>query len=153
MIYYPIVPDPTVFISPPGPIQGATVGSPLGIQCIVTTVSGVEVSSVMISWMGSNGNNITDTSRIIVNPVTSFGNNYTSGLHFIYLKEGDEGMYTCNVTILDNTQSAVIELDSLTCKYICIHRLVYYAIRNYILFVYICALINLLYAHKHLENP
>ena len=118
MIYYSTVPDPTVLISPPGPIQGATVGSPLGIQCIVNTVSGVHFSSVMISWMALNGNDITDTSRIIVNPVTSFGNNYTSGLHFIYLKEGDEGMYTCNVTILDNTQSAVIELDSLTCKYV-----------------------------------
>ena len=125
MIYYSTVPDPTVLISPHGPIQGATVGSPLGIQCIVNTVSGVKFSSVMISWMALNGIDITDTSRIIVNPVTSFGNNYTSGLHFIYLKEGDEGMYTCNVTILDNTQSAVIELDSLTCKYmyICIHRL------------------------------
>ena len=121
MIYYPTVPDPTVLISPPGPIQGTTVGSPLGIQCIVNTVSGVEFSSVMINWMIPNGNDITDTSRIIVNPVTSFGNNYTSGLHFIYLKEGDEGMYTCNVMILDNTQSAVIELDSLTCKYTYMH--------------------------------
>ena len=118
MNYYPTVPDPTVLILPPGPIQGATVGSPLGIQCIVNTVSGVEFSSVIISWMLPNGNDITDTSRIIVNPVTSFDNNYTSGLHFIYLKEGDEGMYTCNVMILDNTQSAVIKLDSLTCKYI-----------------------------------
>ena len=86
----------------------------------------------MISWMVPNGNDIADTSRIIINPITSFGNNYTSGLHFIYLKEGDEGMYTCNVMILANIQSAVIELANLTCKCICVHiDLVYYAIRNY----------------------
>ena len=99
---------------PSGPIQGATVGSPLGIECVVSTVSGVEFSSVMINWIGPNGNLTTDSSRIIVNPVTSFGNNYTSGLHFIYLKEGDEGTYTCNVMILENTQTGVIELENLT---------------------------------------
>ena len=43
------VPTPTVTISPSGPIQGAMVGSPQVINCTVSTVSGVESSSVMIS--------------------------------------------------------------------------------------------------------
>ena len=93
------------------------VGSPQAIVCIVSTVSGVELSSVMITWMGPHGSLITDNNRIIINPVTSFGSNYTSGLHFMYLMEGDEGIYTCNVTILETTQSSVVVLDNLTCKY------------------------------------
>ena len=84
----------------------------------------------MINWIGPDGNLTTDNSRIIVNPVTSFGNNYTSGLHFIYLKEGDEGMYICNVMILENTQTGVIELDYLTCKYI-LSNLVYTQLEMY----------------------
>ena len=92
------------------------VGSPQAIECTVSTVSGVELSSVMISWMGPDGTVITNNSRIIVNPVNSFGNNYTSGLHFIYLMEGDEGTYTCNVMILESAQTSVVELDKLSCK-------------------------------------
>ena len=81
----------------------------------MSTVSGVELSSVMISWMGPDGNLITDSSRIIVNPVTSSGNNYTSSIHFIYVMESDEGMYTCNVMILETTQSSVVGLSNFTC--------------------------------------
>ena len=102
---------------PSGPIQGVTVGSPLAIQCVMGTVSGVKLSSVTISWMGPSGNLTTDIGRIIVNPVTSSGDNYTSSIHFIYLMEGDEGIYTCNVMILETTQSGVVELGRLTCKY------------------------------------
>ena len=91
-------------------------GNPQGIGCIVSTVSGVEFSSVMITWVGPDGNLATNNSRVIVNPVTSFGNNYTSGLRFIYLNEGDEGMYTCNVMILDVIKSDYVELSNLTCK-------------------------------------
>ena len=92
------------------------IGSPQAIQCAVNTVDGVELSSVMITWMGPDGTVIANNSRIIVNPVTSFGNNYTSGLHFIYLMEGDEGIYTCNVTILESSQISIVELDNLSCK-------------------------------------
>ena len=94
------------------------VGSPQGIECTVNTVSGVDFSSVAISWIGPDGNLITSNSRLIVNPVTSFGNNYTSGLHFIYLMEGDEGVYTCKVMILETMWSDVVELGNLTCKHI-----------------------------------
>ena len=83
----------------------------------MSTVSGVELSSVMINWMGPDGNLITDSSRIIVNPVTSSGNNYTGSIHFIYLMEGDEGVYSCNVMILETTQTNTVELSNFTCKY------------------------------------
>ena len=97
-------------------------GNPQTIECVVSTVSGVDFNSVMISWMGPNGNLTTDNnSRIIVNPITSFGNKYVTGIHFIYLMEEDEGIYTCNVTILDVTKASYVELKDLSCKYMCIY--------------------------------
>ena len=98
---------------PSGPIQGAMVGSPQDIQCIVSTVSGVESSSVMISWMGPGGESITNNSRMTISPTTSSGNNYTSSLQFTYLMEGDEGIYTCDVIILKPTAVAVLEITKL----------------------------------------
>ena len=97
------VPTPTVSITPSGPIQGAMVGSPQDIQCTVSTVSGVEFSSVMIIWMGPGGDTITNDSRVTINPTSVSGNNYTSSLQFMYLMEGDEGIYECNVMILETT--------------------------------------------------
>ena len=92
------------------------VGSPQDIQCIVSTVSGVELSSVMISWMGPGGESITNDSRMTINPTTSNGNNYTSSLQFTYLMEGDDGVYTVSVTILDTVNSQTAVIDSPTSK-------------------------------------
>ena len=111
-----IVPPPTVTISPSGPIQGAMVGSPQMIQCTVSTVSGVESSSVMISWMGPGGDTITNDSRVTINPNSSSGNTYTSSIQFMYLMEGDEGTYMCNVMILETSGSSSVVLETLTSK-------------------------------------
>ena len=92
------------------------VGSPQDIQCIVSTVSGVELNSVMISWMGPGGKSITNDSRVTISPTTFSGNNFTSSLQFTYLMEGDEGMYTCNVMILEAVAKSVLEIDKLTGK-------------------------------------
>ena len=110
------VPTPSILILPSGPIQGAMVGSPQDIQCIVSTVSGVELSSVMISWMGPGGEFITNDSRVTISPTTSIGNNYTSSLQFTYLMEGDEGNYTCNVMIIQASNSVSLRLLNLTGK-------------------------------------
>ena len=90
------VPPPNVTISPSGPIQGAMVGSPQVINCTVSTVSGVESSSVMISWMGPNGDIMNTSRTMIMDDYNSADNIYTSSLQFTYLMEGDEGAYTCN---------------------------------------------------------
>ena len=87
-------------------------GSPQVINCTVSTVSGVESSSVMISWMGPGGGYNTSNSRVTISLTTS--NNYTSSLQFSYLMEGDEGTYTCNVMILETNGSQSVELQSLT---------------------------------------
>ena len=113
VLIYIAVPVPTLTILPSTDIQGAVVGSPQDIQCIVSTVSGVELSSVMISWMGPGGESITNDSRVTISPTISSGNNYTSSLQFTYLMEGDEGMYTCNVMILDTSASELFSLSNL----------------------------------------
>ena len=86
------------------------------INCTVSTVSGVESSSVMISWMGPGGSSIVNESRVTISPTTSSVNIYTSTLQFTYLMEGDEGTYTCNVMILNTSESQSVELQSLTSK-------------------------------------
>jgi len=100
-----------VTFTPSGPIQGAMVGGPQNIQCTVSTVSGVELSSIMISWMGPGGDTIRNDSRVTISPTSSSGNNYTSSLQFMYLMEGDEGKYECNVMILETTASSFVEID------------------------------------------
>ena len=110
------VPVPTVTISPPGPIQKAVLDNPVVINCTVTTVNGVESSSVMISWTGPGETLVTDDSRVIIGPITSTGNTYTRSLQFTHLVEGDEGTYTCNVMILKTNMLQSVELQPLTSK-------------------------------------
>ena len=88
-------------------------GSPQVINCTVSTVSGVESSSVMISWMGPGGNSLLNDSRVTISPTTSISNTYTSNLQFTYLMEGDGGTYTCNVMVLETSGSQSVELQSL----------------------------------------
>ena len=90
--------------------------SPQVINCTVSTVSEVESSSVMISWMGPGGSSIISDSRVIISPTTSSGNTYTSSLQFTYLMEGDEGRYTCDLMILESSVSQSVVLESLTSK-------------------------------------
>ena len=113
---FDVVPAPTVTLSPSGPIQEAAVGNPQDISCTVSAVSGVESSSVMISWMGPGGVSIMNDSRVTISATTSSGNTYTSSLRVSYLLEGDEGNYTCNVMILESSGSESVELEPLECK-------------------------------------
>ena len=92
------------------------VGSPQDIQVIVNTVDGVQLNSVIISWMGPGGESVTNDSRVTISPTTSSGSNFTSTLQFAYLMEGDEGIYAFNVTILDTIKSETTEIESLISK-------------------------------------
>ena len=113
---FSIVPTLAVIISPTGPIQGVMVGSPQVINCRVRTFSEVQSSLVFISWIGPNGNDVMNASRMIISPTTSSGNTHTSSLQFTYLMEGDEGTYTCNVMILEISESQSVTLSLLISK-------------------------------------
>ena len=113
---FSIVPTLTITISPTGPIQGAMVGSPQVINCRVRIFNEVQSSLVLISWIGPNGNDVMNASRMTISPTTSSGNTYTSNLQFTYLMEGDEGIYTCNVMILEISESQSVTLSLLISK-------------------------------------
>ena len=98
------------------PSETATVGRPHSIKCTAITVSGVESSSVIISWIGPENNPIINDSRVIISSTISNRDTHTSSLQFTYLMEGDEGTYTCNVMILDTSGSQSSELGPLMCK-------------------------------------
>ena len=89
-----------------------TVGSPLFLGCSATVVSGIS-SKVVINWT-KNGD-LVDTSddRIQI----SDDGNYNSTLQFLYLSEVDEGVYTCNVTILNVSNSSLVELNKFNSKF------------------------------------
>ena len=118
------VPDFIIDISPTSSLRGlqeATVGDNHTIQCIINTVSGVTLNSVIVNWMGPRGFPITNSSRIMVVPVMPLSSNnstndFTSSLQFMYLMEGDEGRYACNVSILQTNASMAIELGALSGK-------------------------------------
>ena len=92
------------------------VGSPQDIRCRANTISGVSLSSVNISWTRPGGESIINNSRVTISPTTSNGTNYTSSLQFTYLMEGDEGIYTCNVMIVNAQNSISLQLANLTGK-------------------------------------
>ena len=91
-------------------------GSPQFINCTVSTVSGVQSSSVLISWMGPGGGSIMNDSRVTISQTTSSGNTYISSLRFTYLLQSDEGIYICNVMILQTILSGSVEIQSIVCK-------------------------------------
>ena len=97
------------------------VGSAVVIVCTVSTVDGVEPSSVSISWLGPKGS-YANNSRITIEmdamevQLGEHHNVYNSTLQFSYLMEGDEGIYRCSVRILDTVNLHAIEIKSLTSK-------------------------------------
>ena len=112
LCYGYIVQDPIIDITPPGPIQDAMVGNPLVANCTVSTVDGVEPSTVMITWIGPG----VSTSRFSMSNHTSIGNNmYLSTLRISYLIKSDESTpYFCIVTILEGSATESFEIESLS---------------------------------------
>ena len=94
-------------------------------QCIASTVSGVDISSVAFRWMLIGGGPVTNNSRVSISPTTSNGSNFTSTLQFEYITEEDDGIYVCTVMILETDVSEFVEIedfhgesDTHTCTYV-----------------------------------
>ena len=90
-------------------------GSPQVIYCNAITPTTLDV---VFNWTGPEGVPITTDSRLVISPTTSSDDNYTSSLQFTYLMEGDEGMYTCNVSLLNVSASQSIQIGSLNGMYL-----------------------------------
>ena len=93
-------------------ITSASVGDALSLHCEVTTFSEVEPSSIMFRWTGPDRSTVISDDRIL-STNTSVNNTQTSSIQFTYLMEGDEGRYTCRVTVLSVVQSRIVTLGTL----------------------------------------
>ena len=76
------------------------------VGCRATTVRGVELNAVQFSWMGPTGNTLINNTRVAILPKRQHQNNFSSEVLFDYLREGDQGVYTCTVVILNARVSA-----------------------------------------------
>ena len=91
-VYYSsLVPTPNVSAAV---LDDQIVGNPLSLQCNTTTVSGIP-SKVQIEWMINDTTIVNGDRRNVTN--TANDNGCTSTLHFSYLTEDDNGLYTCVV--------------------------------------------------------
>ena len=99
-----------------GTMENLTVGDPYEIQCKVHTDQIVNSDIVDITWIGPDNDTIVLDSRLSVTNI-SIGHNHTSTLQFSYLSEDDEGVFTCNVTILSNTDSGSFKVEELSSKF------------------------------------
>ena len=96
-----------------GAMENLTVGNPYEIQCKVYTDQIVNSDIVDITWIGPDNDPILPDSRLSI-ITNSIGHNHTSTLLFLHLSEDNEGLFTCNVTILNNidSESFKVELSS-----------------------------------------
>ena len=98
------------------------IGSNQTIQCTITTVNGVFLQSVMVTWIGPVGISITNNSRMAISSLTLSSNNsstinISSSLQLMNLMEGDEGRYVCDMSILQTTKSIAVVVGALIGKH------------------------------------
>ena len=112
MLY--VVPVPRISLQPSGYLQ-EVVGEMQDITCSVTITSTIDPDSVELTWTNADSiitadNRVTILTKITENP---FSFTYTTIIQYIYLMEGDEENYTCNVEVDDMMESSSITLDNL----------------------------------------
>ena len=91
-------PTPRTFLQPSYLPQGI-IGQAYELICLVALSSTVQTNSVNLMWnITSNDDRVT----VIPTNITfddSTGVIYTTAIQFAYLMEGDEGNYTCILTV------------------------------------------------------
>jgi len=105
--------------------QYVYVGHSKEIHCVANTSERVNSLAVNITWIGPNGP-ITNNSRLSITPTVSNGINHISTLRFLYLNEDDEGLYECNVAVLEMSKTEFHSLINFNSKHFsCIHSCTY----------------------------
>ena len=111
-----IVPVPRIYSYQPSGSLPGVVGEMQYIICSVTITSAVDPNSVMLGWANADSI-VTADSRVTIQPTNVTSNpssfTYTTTIQFTYLMEGDEGNYTCNVTLDDVMESNTTTLQKL----------------------------------------
>ena len=96
------------------------IGEMQDIICSVTINSAIDPNSVELTWT-NNDSIITTDNRVMITPTNITENpssfTHSTTIQFAYLTEGDEGNYTCNVTVDNVVESHSITLQNLTSMY------------------------------------
>ena len=112
-----IVPVPRVSLQP----REGVIGRMQHIICVITISSAIDPDLVELTWTRDDSS-ITTDNRVAIIPTNVIENpssfTYTTTIQFAYLMEGDEGNYTCNVTVEDMTKSQSIILQNLTSMFV-----------------------------------
>ena len=92
-------------------LQKGAIGSPHSLVCVIEFSSTVQPSSVNLTWNFTSNDN-----RVTVIPTTittddSIGIIYTTVIQFAYLMEGDEGNYTCKLTVEGDSSESIFALE------------------------------------------
>ena len=91
----------------PSYLPQGIIGQAHKLSCLVALSSTVQKSSVNLTWNFTSNDN-----RVTVIPTTittddSIGIIYTTVIQFAYLMEGDEGNYTCILTVEGNSAESI----------------------------------------------
>ena len=111
------MPVPRISLQPnaSGFLQGV-IGEVQYIICSVTIASAIDPNSVEPMWLNADSI-ITADNRVTIIPTNITENpssfTYTKTIQFAYLMEGDEGNYTCIVTVDDMMESHSTTLENL----------------------------------------
>ena len=110
-----IAPSPRTFLRP-NQLQQGIIGEATDLVCKIVISSTAQTSSVNLTWNFTSNDN-----RVTVIPTTittddSIGIIYTTVIQFAYLMEGDEGNYTCAVTIDEDSGKSIYNLETI-CKH------------------------------------
>ena len=109
------MPVPRISFQPSGFLQG-DVGEMQDIICSVTITSAIDPDLVKLTWTYDDSN-ITTDDRVTVIPTIITENpssfTYSTTIQFVYLMEGDEGNYTCNIAVDDMMESYSTTLQNL----------------------------------------
>ena len=105
-----LAPTPRIFIKPIYSRQ-PTIGETHDLVCMIALSSTAQSNSVNLIWNFTSNDN-----RVTVIPTTittddSIGIIYTTVIQFVYLIEGDEGNYTCTLTINGDSAESTFNLE------------------------------------------
>ena len=110
-------PTPRIFLKP-NYLQKGIIGEAHDLVCMIVLSFTAQAHSVNVTWIFTSNDD-----RVTVIPTTittddSIGIIYTTVIQFAYLMEGDEGNYTCAVTIDEGSGESIYNLET-----ICKHKL------------------------------
>ena len=103
-------PTPRIFLKP-NYLQKGIIGEAHDLVCMIVLSSTAQAILVNLTWNFTSNDN-----RVTVIPTTittddSIGIIYTTVIQFAYLMEGDEGNYTCDVTIDEDSSVSTFNLE------------------------------------------